>query len=140
MILTILKLQLYLSDADSGQRSWPSQNSIQESKIISAVPCVSSCKPPPLRSLTTTATMCGKGNFNFVAILKDRANFISRRTISGCCNRTHEIFITFIHEQTRRSTRIADDAYDVSKRRQLLFQLEYMLRLVLETYLFCQLA
>lgn len=78
---------MYRSDAESGHRSWPSQNSIQESKIMSAVPCVSSCKPPPLLSLTTTATMCGNGNFNFVAILKDRANFISRRTISGCYNR-----------------------------------------------------
>lgn len=81
---------MYLSDAESGQRSWPSQNSIQESKIMSAVPCVSNCKPPPVRSLTTTATMCGNGNFNFVAMLKDRANFISRRTISGCCNREKE--------------------------------------------------
>ena len=55
-----------------------------------------SCRSPRLWSLMTTATICGNGNFS-LAIDKERANFMSLRTTSGCCTKSNRMEISALH-------------------------------------------
>lgn len=75
----------YLSKAVNVFNVAPSQKSTQESRAMSPVAWENSCiEFGALTSFMTTATIWGKGSFNFVAIARDRVNFMSRLTVSGC--------------------------------------------------------
>lgn len=74
----------FLSAEPNGRRSRPSQKSSQQSKTMSAVPCVIICNELLCDSRRTTDKQCGNGTFTFEASLNCRANRMSRLTTSGC--------------------------------------------------------
>lgn len=74
----------FLSAEPNGRRSRPSQKSSQQSRTMSAVPCVIICNELLCDSRKTTDKQWGNGTFTFDASLNWRANRMSRLTTSGC--------------------------------------------------------